>query len=85
MGIEYGAGQVSHCTIERRAVVLAGIEYKGGTGGVHAGRCGGGGGREEVRVANGGAAADGHVATAKGFSSGLGMSLIACHPKAGKG
>ena len=41
--------------------------------------------REEGRVANGGAAANGHAATEKGISSGLGMSSIACHPKADKG
>ena len=68
-----------------RTLVLAGIEYKGGTGGVRAGRGGGSGGRDEGRVANGGAAADGHAAIEKGISSGLGMSSIACHPKAGKG
>lgn len=48
VGIEYEAGQASDCTIECRTLVLAGIKYKGGTGGVHAGRGGGSGegGRE---------------------------------------
>lgn len=71
------------------AQLSVGLMYKqvsstrGGTGGVRAGRGGGSGGRR--RVANGSAAADGHAATERGTSSGLGMSSIACHPKAGKG